>query len=852
MGTVAAAHTVGAAVTVLKGDYRINEGRLYFSEAPYGPTGNAGITTFSTFNGRAYYRLKYDTNKIMDDISDRFDGLTDRFNLTTNGNQLTGINTSFGIVLINNIFQRPFYGDVSTRSQTDYEIVGTGQTIDFTGTAANKDLPRGGIINEFDVGVGTGYQVPRKALFNVTVSAAGTIANIGIVTGGSGYLSPPLVSVAATDRHFTHTFISSNANSVNVTGGSQLTPTGATYISETGLLTLTIVNHGLTLANTVTLDNNSLVFRCSRDNFTSDHPYPRATDPAAGQTLEIIALTEDTITLDVGVGGGVDAVITASVTAGVVTAVTITNPGTGYTNTGITTGLNFVTAPLPSPYTNIPLSGGSGTGAKMDVVVGTGGSIISFDMSDRGTGYEIGDVLELTTIPHQVGIATTSFKITVKNKFQDKFAGWCFGQFQELDDFSSQFNGFRKSFLITRTIDNTEYYSIVAQEGSGIILANNLLIFLNDVLQKPGKDYEFNGGTRISFNEAPKAGSKFKMYLYTASTDDFFAVDIDETIKPGDELKLQYFDSISEQDNRIVYELIASDTVETTTYGGVGISTDSDFKRPVMWRKQTKDSFIDGVSISKERNYLEPQILPTSGIIKSITPTDTKIYIKDSWLFEKVDDISGAANIISIVGLGTTAVVEKIEGVSYSGDYGMIVGIGTSAVGINTTGPALFFELKPDPTEGDNGSKIGILGTDADQISRSGITTGDYFVIKNTFIGDGITGIKTTSSGPETVGVGNTFLDGVYFAAHHVSVGSSIVRVFANVTSIAGINTVGFGTDRFKFGDYSWGSVNVSRNNNSKSFTFHNQNGLLGIETSAQVVRSLPVSTLYPMIPPTP
>ena len=127
----------------------------------------------------------------------------------------------------------------------------------------------------------------------------------------------------------------------------------------------------------------------------------------------------------------------------------------------------------------------------------------------------------------------------------------------------------------------------------------------------------------------------------------------------------------------------------------------------------------------------------------------------------------------------------------------------------------------------------------------SGITTGDYFVIKNTFIGDGITGIKTTSSGPETVGVGNSFLDNVYFAEHHVSVGSSMVRVFANVTSIAGINTVGFGTDRFKFGTYSWGSIGISRNNNSKSFTFHNQNGLVGIETSAQVIRTLPMKTLY-------
>ena len=112
LGTVAAAHTVGAAVTVVKGDYRINEGKLYFSEAPFGPTGSTGITTFSTFNGRAYYRLNYDSNKIIDDVSDRFDGTTDKFNLTTSGTQLTGINTSFGVVLINNIFQRPFYGDV--------------------------------------------------------------------------------------------------------------------------------------------------------------------------------------------------------------------------------------------------------------------------------------------------------------------------------------------------------------------------------------------------------------------------------------------------------------------------------------------------------------------------------------------------------------------------------------------------------------------------------------------------------------------------------------------------------------------------------------------------------------------
>ena len=738
MGTVATAHTVGAAVTIVKGDYRIDEGKIYFSDAPFGSTGNTGIKTSSIFNGRAYYRKSYNTNTIIDDISDKFDGSTDKFNLTSNGVQLTGINTSFGVVLINNIFQRPFLGDTSGDiTKSDYEFVGTGQTIDFTGTTANKDLPRGGIINEFDVGIGSGYQVPRKALFNAVVSAAGTIQSVGILTGGSGYLSNPLVSVSSTT--------------------------------------------------------------------------------------------------------GVGAAISAFVTAGVVTSVSIVNPGTGYTNTGISTGLTFVTAPLPSPYRNLSLDNLSGSnqgsGAKIDVVVGTGGSIVSFDMVNRGIGYEIGDVLELNALPFQVGAATTTFKVTVKNKFQDKFAGWGFGQLLELDDFSFQFNGFRKSFLITRTETNKEYYSIVAQEGSGIILQNNLLIFINDVLQKPGRDYEFNGGTRISFKEAPKQGSKFKMYFYTGSTDDFIGVNVEETIKPGDELKLQYSDNISEQDNRVVYELIAADTVETTTYASVGIVTDSNFTRPTMWRKQTEDTIIDGIRISKERNYLEPQIYPTSGIIKSVSPTDSKIYIKDSWLFGEIDNVSGTKNSINIIGSGSTTVIEKIQGVTYSGDYGIVVGVGTSATGINTTGPAIFFEIKPDPT-------IYSASPEGNEITRSGITTGDYFVIKNTFIGNGVTGIRTTSSGPETVSIGNTFLDNVYFAEHHVSVGSSIVRVFANVNSIAGIDTSGL-TSYFKSGTYSWGSVNVTRGSNSKSFTFHNQNGVLGIETSAQVVRTLPVQTIY-------
>ena len=62
-------------------------------------------------------------------------------------------------MILVNIFQRPWYADLGNSSDNDY-IVGTGLTVTFTGSAANGDLPRGGIINEFSVGIGSGYQIP--------------------------------------------------------------------------------------------------------------------------------------------------------------------------------------------------------------------------------------------------------------------------------------------------------------------------------------------------------------------------------------------------------------------------------------------------------------------------------------------------------------------------------------------------------------------------------------------------------------------------------------------------------------------------------------------------------------------
>ena len=120
-----------------------------------------------------------------------------------------------------------------------------------------------------------------------------------MVTGGTGYATIPRVSIASTERHFTHRFVSSTNNSVNVTGGGQLTPTDADYNSQTGILKLTIPSHGLTTANTVTLDNASLRFKCSRNNYTSEHNYPRTTVTTLTVTNGSYSTTSGTMNLTI-------------------------------------------------------------------------------------------------------------------------------------------------------------------------------------------------------------------------------------------------------------------------------------------------------------------------------------------------------------------------------------------------------------------------------------------------------------------------------------------------------------------------------------------------------------------------
>jgi hypothetical protein len=64
-------------------------------------------------------------------------------------------------------------------------------------------------------------------------------------------------------------------------------------------------------------------------------------------------------------------------------------------------------------YTNVPTVGGSGVGATLDIVVGTGGVITSATLNNPGSGYAVGDGLTVTTLGTGYGFAISVTTITV-------------------------------------------------------------------------------------------------------------------------------------------------------------------------------------------------------------------------------------------------------------------------------------------------------------------------------------------------------------------------------------------------------------------------------------------------------
>jgi hypothetical protein len=467
---------------------------------------------------------------------------------------------------------------------------------------------------------------------------------------------------------------------------------------------------------------------------------------------------------------------TATISNGIVVSVAITNPGSGYTSSNPP----FVVFDSPFSYENLDLkyTGGTtgvGTGAKVSIVVGQGSSIIDFEITNVGRGYEVGDKLTFTIggtsgIPTDTSKSYNEFQLTVTEQYQEQFNGWTIGNLTLFDDISNLFDGFKTKFPLR--IDGIRQ-SIIGREGSGIDVAYTLLIFLNGVLQEPGKAYEFNGGSVFSFTEVPREGDNATILFYQGNKDiDVINKDILETVKVGDGLRIFPPEADNRQDERTVFSIDSIDVVTTNTYDGPGIIT-TGLLRPVIWCKQRSDSLVNGNYIPKNREEYESLIYPTTNVIKSVSPSDTEIFVEGAkTFFDSVNENPSpiaTRTTVQIIGQDSKVSAAATATISGSGTVTVIT-ITNAGIGY-TQPPVVTFESptglgttsRAQATATISGGAVSTISitnagtgyTQAPNVLIAAPSNDIETVADVTYSGDfgQITGIKTTSVGVAPTGL---------------------------------------------------------------------------------------------------
>jgi hypothetical protein len=759
LGTQESNHTSGSNINIIRGDYNIIEDNIFFTSAPQGPTGLEGLKVSSSFSGRVFSR-KFDStypndrNFIFDDISDQFTGLS-TFILKENQNNITQIynNRNYGtdvsnnpLTFINNILQVP---------ETDFTI----QNSNVNEISYLTGIPNSGKILNVGINTAFGYVPLVGAAATVSVSGLGTISNVYLTGAGTGYRTPPYISLGST----------------------------------------------------------------------------------------------------VGAGASIIANVGAS---GTITGFTIVNPGSGYTSTTVP----IVNIDTPLPYYNLdveyaPGNSGLGTGAKVSISVASDTSIGNFLLNDPGSLYKVGDILRvvgLTTDP-TVGNLFDEFRLTVSETVSDIFSGYYPGQFIQFNDISNKFNGFEKLFDITTPLNGIDTrITFKVPSGSDLVIENNFFILINGILQVPTVAYRYFAG-RIQFTEPPSSGSTCTILFYRGSSSDVEEVTPVQTIKDGDILQSRQNVTstvTTEQLDRVVKRIVQSNTLDTFVYTGYGITNTA---RPLNWTKQTADRIINGSLISKSRTTLKSNVTPNTFLIKSVGITDTAIYVNDAFpYFSELDsgptrlpEFKRNINILDYTSLDTIR-YEKLVSVKVKGDYGDIVGINTfaSSPGIQTG--RLEFKLKSNTYENDN-LGIGYSSLNTFGINSSQLEIGDYFVISNSNVvcGHALTGITDSLGGmpnyPNSkVGTARSFIDGVYKVENVTLPNAGIVTVRCNFVAVNGglsLSLVGLSQTTF-YGNYSWGKFYDYDNRQlgtPKQFVVNTDNGLIGLSTSPQVARTVPL-----------
>jgi len=616
------------------------------------------------------------------------------------------------------------------------------------------------------------------------------------------------------------------------------------------------------------------------DSVSSEDDPNKASIPRGGQLVSLGSTPGLGYQPLIGAGGS--AFVTA---VGTISSIAIGNSGSGYrvgvqtvnvgyavSTVGISTVVNIGTATVqnghvvaittsyfganldqdnppvividrPLPYAGIPLvyssgTSGVGTGARADIVVGQGSSVVAFDVISAGFGYREGEVLRASIggtmgIPLDPNITYDEFQLSVNGVYRDTFNGFTVGELDVFDSLDDQFNGDDKQFNLTIA---DQQFAIEVADGSDIDLAQCLIVTINDVLQVPGQAYKFNGGAVIEFTEPPRKGDTSKIIFYKGTPEiDVVFVDVIETVKVGDTVRLvndyrrgQSFGLT--QEPRVVTGITTLDTVTTFAYDGPGVTTNRSLVRPVTWCKQQNDIVINGQFVTKDRPEYEPFIQPAAylisyvGLTSAFAYTDTARPFFNSYNETRLLEYQDRISIIdqsSIVGATATAGIANSSVTSI--DAGLV------GSGYSTFTPTVSIAKPSDPT--------GIRATATANVTGTGVAS---YTITNA--GTGYTqapAVQVEYPSPliENIGVASYFGDQGQIVGYAQSAGGlGTLELYIPETSymrdpdIVGTAVTVSG---LKKGD--WFTVNLSH-----SETVNNFDGIYQVAEAYTVVQNIP------------
>ena len=509
------------------------------------------------------------------------------------------------------------------------------------------------------------------------------------------------------------------------------TPSNVAYTASSGITTVTIPNHQFSNGDQIKIRTNSLIFKCDKDNYATEHRYPRPTDPAADTFLSITNVTTNTFRVNVGaspVGEQYNHIFTFSELASIERKLTASTTPAQCANvqSAIHTLVGIVTTAVVS--SSIPTR---------TVAPGAQYSVDTFKLTRNGYDFRPGDVFKVVGLVTAKDFAQPSseFQVEVTSTFNDFFAAWSFGELDYIDSVAGFQDGNRKRFPIYY-VGELLSFALDSQSplSSAIDLDAVLVIFVNGVLQTPGVAYTFEGGgSSFIFTEAPQPQDKVDIFFYIGQDNiDVTRIEVKETIKKGDDLFVNRHPFFSSAVNnlyqqqirsRTISDIIGSDIVETDIYTGPGIN-DIDY-RPFDWTKQKVDKFIKGDLISKSRDILEARIFPTAKIIGDVTPTSSEIFVDNIQFFNYEEEVYTHPSFSNLFDSLDAVIIDANDpiGAEFTPNVsiaGTISGINTTNVGSGYSGTSLDIKFSAPKVIGVG---IGTTATATATISNGSISS---------------------------------------------------------------------------------------------------------------------------------